>query len=260
MKAIYLSLFVLLMANCCRAQRIVDLELVSTEFSLDIKTLHILTSSDVLYYDGTTQHYFVFTVKNNGPDSLIPGDTIHIKSTGCNGRLSFSSPTFLKKDSSISTFPVTVIGNTMHPWITLPAPPWPQTAPQIWEDSIWVTNGPSNTTVTDPYLLNNENSTPVIAFMKFPASIKEAQDRPRLNVYPNPAVNSLNIEFDFVDRADSACIALVDMTGRIVEQKLLQNVSGLQHHTVDVSGLLPGMYMAELRYNEKCMVSKVSIK
>lgn len=79
-----------------------------------------------------------------------------------------------------------------------------------------------------------------------------------LSIYPNPAVQELNIRFD-VKEATSLNVQLMSINGEIVYQEALSNHIGEYNSKVDVSSLSKGIYVLHLTSNKGTLTQKVMV-
>ncbi len=77
-------------------------------------------------------------------------------------------------------------------------------------------------------------------------------------LFPNPVSKNMELEFTAAG-AGNGEIKIFNMSGALVHTKQLSLTAGLNRHTIDVSGLMPGTYVLVLRgggLNEKSMFVK----
>ena len=74
-------------------------------------------------------------------------------------------------------------------------------------------------------------------------------------LYPNPAVNKINVE---VEDSNIAAIAIYNMNGQMLEQLSFDNASSKV--SVDVSDLIPGMYVLKVNTTEGETLNKQFVK
>ncbi len=79
-----------------------------------------------------------------------------------------------------------------------------------------------------------------------------------VKVFPNPANDFLNIEYETSDFA-AVQINLIDLNGRVVQQKLLDETTGQQITQMDIGQLSAGFYFVQL-VSEDSMVYKKIVK
>ena len=88
----------------------------------------------------------------------------------------------------------------------------------------------------------------------------KGQDKQKLNVYPNPARNSISFNYAF-EKAMTATIRISDITGRTVLVKETgKNSSGEHKFNMDISALHAGTYFVELVTEEKRGISKFTVQ
>ncbi|MCR9154857.1 MAG: PKD domain-containing protein [Bacteroidetes bacterium] len=80
-----------------------------------------------------------------------------------------------------------------------------------------------------------------------------------LNVYPNPASYSVNLNFSALSSAD-AVIRLLDAQGREVRYTTERAAGGEFNYNMDVSDLASGMYMIEISSGELTARRRLSVK
>jgi len=81
-------------------------------------------------------------------------------------------------------------------------------------------------------------------YVKVCEGIQNIEANSNISLYPNPADNSISLEFNSGINGN-AKIDISDVTGRIISTRLLNSFSGKQI-TMDVSGLASGMYFVKI--------------
>ncbi|HSG68323.1 MAG TPA: C10 family peptidase, partial [Bacteroidales bacterium] len=89
--------------------------------------------------------------------------------------------------------------------------------------------------------------------------VEENETFARLNVFPNPATDALNINFS-LDTDQTVEMRLVNVTGEAVYHDVLTNVSGTVNSSIDVSGFAKGIYILNLTSNEGSVNKKIIIR
>jgi hypothetical protein len=74
-----------------------------------------------------------------------------------------------------------------------------------------------------------------------------------MKVYPNPAGSILNLNVDGIKGEDILDISILNMEGKLVMQKLIDKMQ-----EIDISKLPAGIYMAQVKIDEKVFYSKFS--
>jgi hypothetical protein len=69
-----------------------------------------------------------------------------------------------------------------------------------------------------------------------------------LVLYPNPTQNVLNVSSS--DAVTS--ISIVDLTGKIVQQTLGSDIK-----EIDLSGLVPGVYLVHIQHNDQFITQRI---
>lgn len=80
------------------------------------------------------------------------------------------------------------------------------------------------------------------------------------NVYPNPAIDQINISLDLKRETEELSIDIIDQLGRRFKEGIVIDVDlakGLKTYTVDVSTLPKGMYTLQARIDKEVLVKKV---
>ena len=83
--------------------------------------------------------------------------------------------------------------------------------------------------------------------------IPEISQKERLSVFPNPARDNLNLEYDLTGVED-ASFELVNLVGNVVYQKNLPSEKGTLE--LDLSKLKRGVYFYVLRNSQESMISR----
>ena len=78
-----------------------------------------------------------------------------------------------------------------------------------------------------------------------------------LNISPNPATNEVSISFDHSDIGDNATIVIYNTAGQAILQTSVQQGKATQ--TLDVSALVPGLYIVQLRTRQGTQMAKLVI-
>jgi hypothetical protein len=92
----------------------------------------------------------------------------------------------------------------------------------------------------------------IIKFGQNNTGINEYSGSPvSLLLYPNPAQNFTYLQIKGISNADEALMQIMDITGKIVQQKLLQTNAGSNLFTLDLTDLTPGIYMIRIQVEGK---------
>jgi hypothetical protein len=235
MKRIYL-LFLLLIAVASSASAQTDVVLTKT-------------CSDTMYYNNPPLHYYVisYTFKNKGPMSLDTSYRLRLHTPKQQPfiRLTFPATGF-PKDSSVY-WRDTVVFSANQP------------ASANWCDTVYVTK---NGNVVADVAPTDNITCKTIYFKKDPlASVGTLSgDENGMTVYPNPAINTVNLKYNF--NSDNASVVIRDLLGKVVyQQELGKQLFGEKYYSFDVSHLNSGLYMVELSLGEHTkLVNKVSVQ
>jgi hypothetical protein len=89
--------------------------------------------------------------------------------------------------------------------------------------------------------------------------IDEISSISNLSVAPNPAVNSINVEFTSTDNTPIV-ISIVDVLGKTVVTENLGSVSGMYSKSFNISDLESGMYILEMKKGNATTSQKFLVK
>ena len=267
MKKLYLLLAFIAFSLNSFAQRTVDIGITVRKISIgNTYAPDTMTANQTLFYDGVTKHYFIVSIKNFGPDSVLKGDTIYTRLAAhkIKGPI-FSDSSIIKMipGGTLSVIPISQI-NPGSPAFTFTPPlgaPIPYTATITWCDSVWVTAGAGNTAIVDPDMTNNFMCDPVIAKALWAVDVNTVTSTGEsLVLYPNPATTRLNVTFDLGGDVKDAKLVLRNVLGQQQYSHQFNNVSGTLMHSADISQLPAGLYTAELHYNDQAVIRKLVIQ
>lgn len=79
-----------------------------------------------------------------------------------------------------------------------------------------------------------------------------------LLIFPNPANQKVNIAF-FSPNGSESLISLVDQRGITIKTERIIEISGEVKHELDISGLLPGIYLIILDHDHMRLVKRLAI-
>ena len=79
------------------------------------------------------------------------------------------------------------------------------------------------------------------------------------NIYPNPATNNVNLELN-IPTGESVSISVVNTLGQNVGNYNLDNMSGLQNYSIDVSNLSKGIYFLNFQIGDKKYSKPIQIQ
>ena len=97
-------------------------------------------------------------------------------------------------------------------------------------------------------------------FEYFFVGIEEPGQISDVNVYPNPATDKVNVEFNLSEYSPVE-VSMTDMVGKRIYHEKLENASpGPKHFEVVTNDLLPGMYLLKVDAGSGSFVRKVSIR
>jgi hypothetical protein len=84
-------------------------------------------------------------------------------------------------------------------------------------------------------------------------------DNAKFSVYPNPASEIINVDFESVTKEDVQ-LQLTDMSGRTLITKSVNSIEGFNHHTLDISKLAKGVYMLNLKSADNIFSVRVVVQ
>jgi hypothetical protein len=262
MKKLYFLLAFIAFSLSSFSQRTIDIELSLREIGNSWLNMHPIAPNETLLYDGVTKHYFRIVVKNLGPDSLVVGDSVHVRLAVHKITGHFQIDTiFMSKGPGMSMAILPISGSSNGGFTFTPPPgaPFPYTATLNWCDSVWVTAGASNTPLVDPDFTNNFMCDPVKAQAMWAVNVDDVTREQDFRIYPNPATDKLHVEFDPEPGSGEARLLLRNVMGQEMYARDL-HTSGTVTHSIDVSHLPAGVYTAELHYEGRSVIKRVSIQ
>lgn len=208
-----------------------------------------------------------FIIVNNGPDALTLGDTVFVKGPW-NEENYVSVLTFADEEGNVLTVNA---GDTVghFAWnihssevLTLADPnsfEWVYAPFASSQNYLFaLLSGSFSASFEDPITENNGGTVNVTW-----CPSTSIQDQIALNksmsVFPNPAQNQINVQFDF-NEAAHATVRISDITGRVVlDQDFGKQTPGIHSFSIDASSLNNGMYNIELIMNNQRAISKLTI-
>ncbi len=78
-------------------------------------------------------------------------------------------------------------------------------------------------------------------------------------IYPNPALDGMvNVVIDATQSTGN--LSVIDLSGKIVRQEMLNGLNGLSTRTIDIAGLSAGVYTMQFASNNVSMFSKLIVR
>lgn len=234
-----------------RAQRNVDLQLLPTRAATNWVYMYVAFAPyDTVLYNDSTKYYVKWDVVNLGPDPVQLGDTLCVTSV----------QNVVFKHTNITLAPGDTITLNLPQGLMF-SPPASATFPYVdtltWCDSLFAITPASATSITDPPA-NNHNCVPMVAYGVKTSGIDELTDgKGTMLLYPNPASGQLNVKVDMGGKQADVVMLLRNTIGQTVYS---QTLGGPSIHSIDISNLPPGVYTAELRYDNRSVISKVVVQ
>ncbi len=75
-------------------------------------------------------------------------------------------------------------------------------------------------------------------------------------IFPNPATNMVNIQFNNLTSKDNAVLIVLDITGKQMVSQMVTNVD----NTIDVTSWKKGIYLYRIQKNGETMMGKLEVK
>ncbi|MBL7718174.1 MAG: T9SS type A sorting domain-containing protein [Flavipsychrobacter sp.] len=219
----------------------------------DLAILHNVQNGDTIKIMSTNppQYALVFGFTNYGPNALTSTDTLFLATPYQTIKLTLPGTGLPVNDT---VFFLDTVGFTSGP----------ATGPGQWCDSIWAKNV-NSVVIADPVMSNNKLCSSIY-ILNLTTSISETfgstKNGPgvsRMEIYPNPAVNSISFSYE-ASEPGRATVTITDITGRKVYQEDLGQVYGAKQATINTSSLTQGIYIVELSVNNTKYIGKVVIQ
>lgn len=195
---------------------------------------------------------FHLSIKNNGPDSLIVGDTLFVNIVSA-GRI---YPILVEK-----TIPSGATVSVIESEITMTIS---ETSPGITGDwciqlmdaeanGIIINGQPVEVTYSDPDISNNIVCNR-ITVSPSSTTIKKSQEEVDnlLDIYPNPAINEVYIRYNKKSFSGSVILKIINLSGKQILSKDY-NIVNITEDIVlklDISSLNTGLYFVTLQNGE----------
>jgi len=79
-------------------------------------------------------------------------------------------------------------------------------------------------------------------------------------VIPNPASDEVMVTLNLEDTAEDMQITIVDVTGRLIQERTLSNQSLRIREQIDIRDLESGVYLVNVIFNNRDIITKKLIK
>lgn len=254
-----LLILLLFTATGAQAQRTIDLELQTLWSGVSESQVRPFKPTDTMRigFFLLTHQYFAWKVKNVGTDSLMPGDTMKIKTYyGKEYAWAVDSSTGnLQPGDSMVLYPHAPFNNPVE---LLPGPDvaYEKVDKVTWCDTLFSVDT-SGAVITDTPKANNHSCSPI--YIWYWLGVNELKNNNAISVYPNPASDRLTISFKLNERGN-VYIYIKDLSGKTVYEKALGQLSGEQKEELDLPELAKGMYLLQLRAGEELSTQKLLIE
>ena len=133
-----------------------------------------------------------------------------------------------------------------------------ETTPTINVDAANLSVGAHTYWLRCDYNNGCEASDTVIVVVMEGVGVNEIETTNGINIYPNPAINNLNISADFTKTANLT-ITITNLAGVTVSKQELGQVSQI-NKTIDISNLEKGLYFLNINFDNKNTSYKINIK
>lgn len=254
MKKIYLVLIMLLVGATTFAQRNLKLTMYVLKPAMDTNITTSSTQSPL---------YAIQNTSATVADSVAKGDTLFYYTPSTpSGYVSYiTAPFTIKMDSVVyingGSVPYASIVSLFNMSLTLVNAPFTSNTQYYWYmvlDTVKAgTGNPAIATV------KGTSDTGRVWINKTTA-IKEVAQKVAIATYPNPAVNELSFDYNFLDNSD-ATARISDVAGRTVLVKEFEkNYVGNQKFNLDISTLNTGVYFLEFVVGDTKSISKFSVQ
>jgi hypothetical protein len=80
-----------------------------------------------------------------------------------------------------------------------------------------------------------------------------------IQIFPNPASNILNVNYEILDESSDVQISIMDMTGRNLQVIERSNVIGQQREPINIKGLGTGYFFVNIRSNGETVTRKFAV-
>lgn len=268
MKKIYLALLALTIGVSVQAQRTLKLKL---EIVKPTVLENITTSSSVGF------EYKLTNLSDNASDSIEIGDTLKLVdpvskfsgttySTLTNYSYNIVLASTIPKGGTLTITPTTAlpfadIETLLETTGAYKTKPFTNNTKYVWFLTMYafgVGTGNTPLAATGSTIMSD---TQVIWINKSTASINESFSAANetIKTYPNPAVNQLSFEYNFVNN-ENATARILDVTGRTVFVKEFENNTGNQKFDLDINSLNTGSYLLQFIVGDKTMTNKFNVQ
>jgi len=91
-------------------------------------------------------------------------------------------------------------------------------------------------------------------------AVDDFVDEQNFEVLPNPASDVVMVTLNLEDTAEEMQITIVDITGRLIQERTLSNRSLRVREQMDISDLESGVYLVNVIFNNRDIITKKMIK
>ncbi len=91
-------------------------------------------------------------------------------------------------------------------------------------------------------------------------AVEDFVEEQNFDVIPNPASEEVLVSLNLEDSAEDMKITIVDITGRLIQERILTNQSLQIREQMDISDLESGVYLVNVIFNNRDIITKKLIK
>ena len=91
-------------------------------------------------------------------------------------------------------------------------------------------------------------------------AVDDFVEEQNFDVIPNPASDEVLVSLNLEDSTDDMKITIVDITGRLIQERSLTNQSLRIREQMDISELEAGIYLVNVIFNNRDVITKKLIK
>ena len=106
--------------------------------------------------------------------------------------------------------------------------------------------------------LGFDNVAPVTLFTPLASNAIQSKDFD-VKAYPNPAKQSLTVDYTLEDDTQNVSIFMSDVSGRVVYVKNTEGVKGINNHIINVENMVNGTYILKVTHNNQQKVQRIQV-
>ena len=113
---------------------------------------------------------------------------------------------------------------------------------------------------SDPFAFGWGWSIDNLSIQDLSSAVSDFVDEQNFDVIPNPASDEVLVSLNLDDTAENMQINIVDITGRLIQERTLSNPSLRIREQIDISQLESGVYLVNVIFNNRDIITKKLIK